>query len=135
MCYSLTGFFLMGDTVARGIAHARLKGTVRAAKRKWADKHIEKAQLWEVVAWRHSCRHTKVPALMGPEGLVHSHKEMADLLSQRFFPHTPPKVELHFPDDPPPHPTCPLAVIDRLLIEPLLSKANNKSAPGQSGHT
>ena len=135
MCYGLTGFFLMGDTVARGIAHARLKGTVRAAKRKWVDKHIEKAQLWEVVAWRHGCRHTKVPALMGPEGLVHSHKEMADLLSQRFFPHTPPKVELHFPDDPPPHPTCPLAVIDRLLIEPLLSKANNKSAPGQSGHT
>ena len=34
------------STRAKGTAQARLKGTVRAAKRKWADEYIKKAQLW-----------------------------------------------------------------------------------------
>ena len=123
------------DTETRGIAHARLKGTVHVAKRRWADKYIEKAQLWDVAAWRHGRRLSKVPALQGLEGLVHSHEEMADIFSQRFFPQTPPTVEEHFMDDPPPHPTRPLAMIDRPLIEALLLKVSNKSAPGQSRHT
>jgi len=41
------------DAGSRSLAHARLKGTVRAAKRKWADKYIKQAQLWDVAAWRH----------------------------------------------------------------------------------
>jgi hypothetical protein len=60
---------------------------------------------------------------------------MANILSQRFFLKAPPEVDTHFPDDPPPHPTRQLTQIDRALIEPLLEKANNRSAPGQSGHT
>jgi hypothetical protein len=120
---------------ARGTAHARLKGAVRTAKRRWADEYIEKAQLWEVAAWRHGRRLTKVPALQGPGGLVHSHDEVANILSQRFFPQTPPEVPTRFPDDPPPHPTRALAAVDNKLIEPLLMKAAGRSAPGQSGHT
>ena len=119
----------------RSLAQARLKGTVRAAKRKWADEYIEQAQLWDVAAWRHGRRLTKVPSLQGPEGLVHSHEGVADILSQRFFPRSPQEVNPHFPDDPPPHPPRLLAQIDKALVEPLLRKATNRSAPGQSGHT
>ena len=77
----------------------------------------------------------KVPSLQGTNSLVHSHEEVADILSQCFFPCTPRKVAPHFPDDPPPQPPCQLAQIDKALIEPLLRKAANRSAPGQSGHT
>ena len=37
-------------TEMRGITQARLKSTVQAAKRKWADEYIEKSNLWDVVA-------------------------------------------------------------------------------------
>ena len=77
---------------------------VRAAKRKWADEYIEQAQLWEVAAWRHGCRLNKVPSLQGQEGIVHSHEEVSNILSQRFFPTDPKEVNPHFLDDPPPHP-------------------------------
>jgi hypothetical protein len=87
---------------ARKIAHGRLKGTVRAAKRKWANEYIEKAQLLEVAAWRHGRRLSKVPSLRGTDGLVHSHEGVADILSKRFFPPTPQEVDPHFLDDPPP---------------------------------
>jgi hypothetical protein len=117
------------------LAHARLKGTVRAARRKWADEYIEKAQLWEVAAWRHGRKLSKVPSLQGPDGLIHGHEEVADILSQRFFPRFPKEVSPHFADDPPPHPPRQLARIDKALVEPLLRKAANRSAPGQSGHT
>ena len=116
-------------------AHARLKGTVRAAKRKWAEEYIEKAQLWEVAAWRHGRKLTKVPSLRGANGLVHGHEEVADILSERFFPRTPKEVSTHFLDDPPAHPPRQLARIDAALVEPLLRKAASRSAPGQSGHT
>src|SRR5712672_1462330 len=76
-------------TKARGTAQARLKGTVRVAKRKWADEYIEKSKLWDVAAWRHGRKISKVPSLQGPDGLVHSHEEVANILSQRFFPHAP----------------------------------------------
>jgi hypothetical protein len=60
---------------------------------------------------------------------------VADILSQRFFPRSPQEVNPHFLDDPPPRPPRTLARIDKALIEPLLKKAANRSAPGQSGHT
>ncbi len=119
----------------RAITQARLKGTVRAAKRKWADEYIENANLWEVAGWRHRRRITKVPSLKGPDGLVHAHEEVADILSQRFFAKVPPKVEPCFHDDPPIQPTQCLPQIDKELIGSLLGKTTAKSAPGQSGHT
>jgi Reverse transcriptase (RNA-dependent DNA polymerase) len=122
-------------TADKGIAQARLKCTVRADKRSWADKYIEDAQLWDVAKWRHGRKLSKVPSLQGPEGLVHSHEEVSNILSQRFFPKTPPAVDTHFPDDPAPHPTRRLTQIDKSFIEPLLRKAASRSAPGQSGHT
>jgi len=113
----------------------RLKGTVHVAKRKWADEYIEKAQLWEVAAWRHGRKVSKVPSLQGPDGLVHTHEEIANVLSQHFFPQTPPEVDVDFKDDPPPRPTRTLPPFDEELVEILLKKAANKSASGQLGHT
>jgi hypothetical protein len=123
------------DAEARKMAQARLNGTVRAAKRKWADEYIEQANLWEVAAWRHGRKLSKVPSLQGPAGLVHGHEEVADILSQRFFPRSLKEVSPHFPDDPPARPQRQLVRIDKVLIEPLLRKAASRSAPGQSGHT
>jgi hypothetical protein len=122
-------------TETQGVAQARLKGTVRVAKRHWADEYIEKAQLWDVAAWRHGRKISKVASLQGSEGLVHTHDEMANILSQRFFSQAPPKVEPIFADDPPPRPTRAMPPLDRDLIDSLLKKATNRSAPGQSGHT
>ena len=124
-----------GDAEERKIAHARLKGTVSAAKRLWADEYIEKAQLWEVAKWRHGRKLSKVPSLQGTEGLVHTHEEVANLLSRRFFPQSPPFVDQHFPDDPAPLPTRAMAQIDEEFIKPLIKKASKRSAPGRSGHT
>lgn len=117
------------------LTHARLKGTVRTAKRKWADDYIEKAQLWEVAKWRHGRKLSKVPSLQGPAGLAHSHEEVANILSSRFFPKTPPEVAPQFLDDPAPLPPRTLIHIDRAFIEPLLQKASKRSAPGMSGHS
>ena len=122
-------------TVEKGIAQARLKGTIHAAKRRWADEYIESAQLWDVAKWRHGRKLSKVPSLQGPDGLAHSHEEVSNILSQRFFPKSPPEVNTHFPDDPAPHPTRTLFQIDKSLIEPLLQKAASHSAPGWTGHT
>jgi len=123
------------NTQEKGIAQRRLKGTVRVAKREWANGVIEKTNLWDVAAWRHGRRVSKVPSLRGPEGLVHSHDDIADILKQRFFAATPPQVATQFHDDPPRQPPRRLPQIDKDLIGPLLEKANAKSAPGQSGHT
>ena len=119
----------------RKIAHARLKGTVSAAKRAWADNYIREAQLWEVAKWRHGRKLSKVPSLQGAEGLVHTHEEVANILSCRFFPQNPPTVDAHFGDDPDPLPTRTLMWIDEDFIDPLIRKASNRSAPGLSGHT
>jgi Reverse transcriptase (RNA-dependent DNA polymerase) len=122
-------------TETRGIAQARLKGTVRVVKRQWVDDYIEKSQLWELAMWRHGQRVSKVPSLQGPEGLVHIHEEIADILSQQFFPQAPPRVETFFGDDPPPQTIQTLPAIDEELIDSLLAKTTNKSVPGQSGQT
>jgi Reverse transcriptase (RNA-dependent DNA polymerase)/Endonuclease-reverse transcriptase len=123
------------DRATKKIAQARLKGIIRTAKRCWADGYIEKAQLWEVAAWRHGRRVSKVPPLRGPEGIAHSHEEIADILSHRFFAVNPPQVLPNFPDDPPPRLTRALPPFDKDTIGQLLSKTDNRSAPGQSGHS
>jgi hypothetical protein len=89
------------------------------------DDYIEKAQLWDVAAWQHGRRISKVPSLSGTNGLVHSHKEMTDIFAQHFFPQAPPAVDTFFPDNPPPRPTRDLLQIDEALINSLLSKAAN----------
>ena len=91
-------------TETRGIAQARLKGTVRAAKQKWADNYIEKSNLSDIAAWRHGWRLSKVPSLRGLDGIVHTYEEISDILSQRFFAQTPPEVDMDFADDPPARP-------------------------------
>ncbi|KAH9997875.1 hypothetical protein BJV77DRAFT_940992, partial [Russula vinacea] len=101
----------------------------------WANDYIEKAQLWEVAKWRHGRKLTKVPSLQGTEGLAHSHEEISNILSRRFFPQSPPSVDHIFLDDPHPRPTRALATIDEEFIAPLIQKASKRSAPGLSGHT
>ena len=123
------------DPEERHLAHSRLKGSIRAAKRRWADDYIEKAQLWEVAKWRHGRKLNKVPSLQRPGGLAHSHEEVSNILSQRFFPQAPPIVDPSFTDDPAPHPTRTLTQIDEAFIDPLVKKAAKRSAPGLSGHT
>ena len=112
--------------------YGRARTTVRRAP---LDGYIEKAQLWDVAAWRHGRKISKVPSLQGPEGIVHDHEQIADILSQRFFSQSPPRVERNFMDDPPPRPTRTLPPLDKDMVETLLSKAANRSAPGHSGHT
>jgi Reverse transcriptase (RNA-dependent DNA polymerase)/Endonuclease-reverse transcriptase len=123
------------DPEERKVAHARLRGTVRAAKRKWADDYIREAQLWEVAKWRHGRKLSKVPSLQGTEGLAHTHEEVSNILSRRFFPQDPPIVDPQFTDDPDPLPTRTLKRIDEDFISPLIKKASKRSAPGISGHT
>jgi hypothetical protein len=123
------------DKAARKAAQARLKRTVREAKRQWADEYIENGNLWDVAAWRHGRRASKVSSLHSPDGLVHSHKEVAGIFSQRFFATNPPPVEPHFHDDPPQLPTRQLPPVNKALIDMLIRKVAPKSAPGQSGHT
>ena len=74
-------------------------------------------------------------SLWGLEGIVHTHEEIANILSQRFFAQTPPRVEQSFPDDPLPQPTWPLPPIDKNMIMSLLNKVANQSALGHLGHT
>ncbi len=62
----------------------------------------------------------QVPLLRSPNGLVHSHEEVVDLVSQTFFKKKPPQVETRFHDDPPRHPQRRLSQIDKNLTEPLI---------------
>jgi hypothetical protein len=108
---------------------------VCAAKQKWANDYIEKAQLWEVAKWRHGRKLSKVPSLQGTEGLAHTHEEVSNILLCCFFPQSPPLVDPLFPDDPEPLPAHTLGRIKEDFIEPLIKKAAKRSAPGLSGHT
>jgi hypothetical protein len=123
------------DAAAKRIAQTRLKGTIRTAKRNWADEYVEKAQLREVANWRRGRKFIKVPSLRSPDGMVHSHDEIAGILSRCFLADAPPRVAPSFPDDPPLRPTRPLPPADKELIGHLLSRTDNRSAPGQSGHS
>ena len=89
------------STHTHAIAQAHLKGTVHVARHNWANDSIINSDLWEVTAWCHRCRVTKVPSLHGPKGLVHVHDGIADILSQCFFAKTLLQVAHHFHDDPP----------------------------------
>ena len=75
------------------------------------------------------------PTSMPWLGLVHSHEEISDILSNRFFAKTPLRVATRFHDDPPQHPTHQLPQVDKDLIGSLIKETTNKSAPGQSRHT
>lgn len=122
-------------TEIRGIAQVRLKDTVWTAKRKWADDYIKNDQVWKVTTWKHGRKTSKVPSLKGTQGIMHTHEEITDLLSQCFFTKDLPVVEQNFIDNPPPRPTWTMPPINADLIEMQLNKANNCSAPGQSEHT
>jgi len=108
---------------------------VQAAKRNWADKYIQKSNFWEVMKWRHGRRLTKVPPLKRTEGLAHSHKELMEILAQRFFSQALPNIPEKFDDDPDPKPPRERHTVNHKLIEELLQKISSHSAPGLSGHT
>ena len=121
--------------VAKRRAQAHLKGTIRAAKCKWADDYIQEAQVWEVASWRHGWRLAKVPPLKTNEGLAHIHEEIVEVLTQQFFGLTPPRVEVIMEDDPPEKPTCLCAPVNQDTVAALLDKTTNHSTPGQSRHS
>ena len=88
---------------ARQQADRNLKKLIRRAKREWADKYITTANVWEVAAWRHGRRQTRIPALKGEESeLIYDHEGMASILSKRFFADQREDIPPSFPDDPPP---------------------------------
>ena len=119
---------------ARNHAAKHLKHTVRLAKRNWADHYITSANVWEVAAWRHGRRQTRIPALRGPDGDLHfDHDTMTDLLADRFFAKDLGTVPLQFPDDPPPRPVRPFPPITKEETHALLTRTKNTSAPGSSG--
>jgi len=117
------------------MASARLKGAVRAAKHTWANGIISKSDFWEIATWRHGRRANKVPPLTSGTGLTHDHTEMTEIFSKRFFVKSPPTITPHFQDDPQPLPAQQLPDTPDSLIQDLLTKTSNTSAPGASGHT
>jgi hypothetical protein len=111
-----------------------LKTTVRTAKRQWADDYITTANVWEVAAWRHGRRQTRIPALVDAHGdLTFDHASMSDIFAERFFARDPGDIPLAFPDDPPTRPTRPFAPITAEEAHALLSRTSNTSSPGDSG--
>ena len=114
---------------------ARLQAAARKAKRSWADEVIGKSNLWEVATWRHGRRMNKVPPLRVGEGLAHSHADIAQTLSNRFFVDAPPEVPRRMEDDPPSKPTRALPAFPDSLIGELLANTSNTSSPGTSGQT
>ena len=84
-------------------ADRNLKKLIHRAKRGWADKYITTANVWEVAAWRHSRRQTRIPALKGEESeLIYNHEGMASILSKCFFTDQREDIPPSFPVDPPP---------------------------------
>jgi hypothetical protein len=132
---AVTQLRIATDRQTRKTASARLKGAVRAAKRTWADGVISQSGLWEVATWRHGRKTSKIPPLRSEDGLTKNHAEMAEIFARRFFVHTPPDVPLRLADDPRPRQTRSLQEIPDFLIQELLEKTSNTSAPGTSGHT
>jgi hypothetical protein len=115
-------------------ANRHLKKVVREAKRDWANDYISTANIWEVVAWRHGRRSSLIPALLGNDGkLVYDHKEMASLLSARFFAEEGDPIPTSFHDDPPTLPPRTFHAFSEEEMEPLLRATSNNSALGSSG--
>jgi len=87
------------------ILSSQLRVAARKAKRKWADEVIGKLKLWEVATWRHGRRMNKVPPLRTENGLVHSHGDISQILSNRFFNADPTPVSTQHENAPKPLPT------------------------------
>src|SRR6266446_1000561 len=114
---------------------SQLKAVARKAKRRWADEVIGKSNLWEVAAWRHGRRMNKVPPLCTENGLVHSHADISQALSKRFFGADSPPVPAQYEDASVPLPTRELPTYSPGLIGELLADTSNLSSPGASGQT
>jgi hypothetical protein len=114
---------------------ARLRAAARKAKRRWADDVIGKSNLWEVATWRHGRRMNKIPPLRAEVGLAHTHADISQILSNRFFVMAPPEVPRRLEDDPPPRATRELPKISENIITELLADTSNLSSPGASGQT
>jgi len=77
----------------------------------------------------------KVPPLRAEEGLIHTHADMSQILSSRFFVEAPPAVPDRLEDDPLPRETRALPNLPDDTIAALLSDTSNMSSPGASGQT
>ena len=104
---------------------ARLRAAARKAKRKWADDVIGKSNLWEVATWRHGRRMNKIPPLRTEGGLAHTHTDISQILSNRFFVEAPPIVPNRLDDDPPPRATRALPKVSKEIIADLLADTSN----------
>lgn len=122
----------MGEEKAE--AHRTLKTTIRRAKREWADGYITRANVWDVVQWRHGRCTTRVPALRLTNGeLSFEHEDMADTLSERFFTEEREPIPLNFVDDPPQRKRRIFPPLTEDEVERPLKATANKTAPGSSG--
>jgi hypothetical protein len=115
-------------------ASRALKTTVRNAKRSWVDDYITTANVWEVAAWRHGRRQTRIPALINANGdLTFDHNSMSSVFADQFFACDLGDIPLSFPDNPPSRPARLFAPITSDEAFALLSHTNNTSSPGDSG--
>jgi hypothetical protein len=115
-------------------ANKHLKTVVREAKRRWADKYITTANIWEVAAWRHGRRSSHILALCNHNNkLVYKHEELALLLSKCFFAEENKPIPTHFQDDPEPQPARPFILFTESELDKFLRLMANQSAPGSSG--
>ena len=122
------------DDKTRQEADCTLKKAVHKAKHMWADSKITSSNVWEVAAWRHGRRMTIIPALKGEEDeLVYNHKDMANILSKRFFAKDTGQVPLDLPDDPEPREVWEHVPITEQETLKMLMEMSNSSAPGFSG--
>ena len=92
--------------LARGVqtkktAAVQLKGAVQMARWTWANNSIAHSSIWEVAIWQHGHKMTKVPPIMGEQGLMHNHTEMTTIFSSCFFVTVPSDIPLCLSDDPP----------------------------------
>ena len=122
------------STEERRACNKTLKKTVKAPKRNWVDQYITTANIWEVATWRHGRCSSHIPALIGNDGqLTFDHKEMAGLLSARFFAEESADILIKFDDDPEPHDPRPFYAFKEGELEEMLKQTKNNSAPGSSG--
>ena len=122
------------STDERRACNKALKKAVKTAKQNWADQYITTANIWEVAAWRHGCRSSHIPALIGNDGhLTFDHEEMAGLLSARFFVEESSNILIKFEDDPEPRKPRPFYAFEEGELEEMLKQTKNNSAPGTSG--